>query len=82
MKITEIINDLKRLNSYLPKDPRKNYANPLDRMARELWLIREFELQGDQKYVAIHLLSPFQLFQIFYLQKRGSKFFYSKYLVI
>ena len=55
MKITEIINDLKRLNSYLPKDPRKNYANPLDRMARELWLIREFALQGDQKYVAVQL---------------------------
>ena len=55
MKISEIINDLKRLNSYLPKDPQKNYANPLDRMARELCLIREFALQGDQKYVAVQL---------------------------
>ena len=55
MKILEIINDLKRLNAYLPKDPQKNYANPLDRMARELWLIREFALQGDQTYVTTML---------------------------
>lgn len=55
MKTTEIINDLKRLNSYLPKDPRKNYANPLDRMVRELELIREFALQGDQTYVTAML---------------------------
>ena len=44
MKITEIIEDLKRLNAYLPEDPQKNYANPLERMARELMLIREFAL--------------------------------------
>lgn len=55
MKITEIIEDLKRLNAYLPEDPQKNYANPLERMARELMLIREFALIGDQKYVAVQL---------------------------
>lgn len=55
MKITEIIEDLKRLNAYLPEDPHKNYANPLERMARELMLIREFALMGDQKYVEVQL---------------------------
>ncbi len=55
MKITEIIEDLNRLNAYLPEDPQKNYANPLERMARELMLIREFALMGDQKYVEAQL---------------------------